>query len=278
MLDAFAYPVSLLMKVWHDLLILVVPADSSLVWPGSILLLVLTVRLILLRPAWTQLVASRRRQLLQPQVAELKRRHRRDSQAYLIAVQELHRSEGIGLGSQLVPMLAQIPVFLGLYHLLAGFTGISGTGGNGAFGPTEVGSFAHATVFGVPLAAAIRTPAATLLAWDSALTQAQVIAVLLPLLLVAALATFVNGWRTQRRQAQLAGPAAPSAPGTDPALAPQLQRITTMLVWLAPVALVLGGVIFPLPLAIVGYSAVNGVWTTVQTQVMLSRLDRLLPA
>jgi YidC/Oxa1 family membrane protein insertase len=49
------------------------------------------------------------------------------------------------------------------------------------------------------------------------------------------------------------------------------------MVWGAPLGLLLGGIVFPLPLAMAVYWAVNGTWTTAQTQLMTARLDRLLP-
>lgn len=276
MLDAFAYPVSLLMKLWHDLLLLVLPAGSTAVWPVSLLLLVLTVRLVLLRPAWTQLLAGRRTQLMQPQLAELKRQYRGDSRSFLLAAQALSRREGVGLGSSAVPALLQIPVFTGLYRLLAGFTLTGHSSDNGAFDPTDVASFAHATVFGVPLSAAIRTPLATLQSVSMDLTQQHVIAVVAPLLLIAALATFINAWRSQRRQAEFTRLGASAATTASP-FAAEMQRMTAIMVWLAPAAVLLVGTIVPLPLAIVIYTAINSVCTTIQTQWMAARVDRLLP-
>lgn len=270
MLDTFAYPVSALMKLLHDLLSLWIAPDTGTAWVASIVLLVCTVRLILLRPGWRQLWSARRTALLQPQLAALRRKHGENQQAYLQAVRDLHHSEGVGIASAIVPVLVQLPVFLGLYHVLAAFTVVGANGTNGLFGPEQVQSFAHATIFGVPLSAAIRTPALTLAGLHPGLTTINVIWVVAPLLVVAALATFVNGWRAHRRQ-----PAAVAA--EDNPLAASFGQLSKLMVWLSPVGLLLCGVTFPLPLAVAVYWAVNGTWSTVQTQLMTARLDRLLP-
>jgi YidC/Oxa1 family membrane protein insertase len=269
MLDAFAYPISALMKLLHDLLGLWLGPDSGLSWVGSIVLLVCVVRLVLLRPAWMQLRSLRRTAQLQPQLRDLKRRHGKDQQAYVRAVRELHQQEGVGVAGGFLPMLLQLPVLLGLYHVLGAFTVLGTSGHNGVFGPEQVRSFASATLWDVPLSAAIRTPAAALSLLQPGLTTLSVVQVVLPLLLIAALATFVNGWQSQRRQ--------PSPAPDDNPLADSMRRVTRSMVWLAPVGLLIGGIVLPLPLGLAIYWAVNGTWTTAQTQLMNRRLDRLLP-
>lgn len=52
--DLFAYPVSLVMKFWHWVLSFVVDPNSGLAWVGSVILLVVTVRLLLMRSMWRQ--------------------------------------------------------------------------------------------------------------------------------------------------------------------------------------------------------------------------------
>ncbi len=263
LLDVFAHPVSILMKWGHDGLSLFFPPDSGLAWVGSVVLLVITIRVLLLPVGWQQLRSARRTAALRPRLAALERDHAGDRAAYLAAARELHRSEGAGLGGCL-PLLAQLPVFLGLYHLLAGF-GVAATEGNGVFDQAQVHGFAHATVAGVPLAAAVRSSAAALGQLQNGLTVGNVLVVVLPLLLVAAGAALVNGLAAARRQ---------PPPATDDPLATGLGTATRAMVWLAPVSILAGGLLFPVPLALVVYWAVNGTWTTAQTVLMNRRLDR----
>lgn len=266
MLDAFAYPVSALMQLLHDLLSHVLVPDSGAAWAGSLLLLVATIRLLLLRPSWTAARSARRMVALRPRLAALKEEHGSDPTAYLAAVRRLQREEGVGAAGVL-PVLAQLPVFLGLYHLLARFADPGSAGTNGVFGPEQVSSFAHARLLDVPLAAAVRSPADVLQALQPGLSTGDVLVVVLPLLLVAAAATFVNSLVAARRQR-----AVPAA--TDDATATALRQVTDLMVWVAPAGLLAGGLLVPVPLALVLYWALNGTWTTVQTLLVNRSLDR----
>lgn len=265
MLDAFSYPVSVLMMVCHDLLSLVFDPASGTAWVGSILLLVCTVRLLLLWPAWKQLGTARRTTALRPRLLALKKAHAGDPTAYAAAARQLQRDERVGaLGC--VPLLLQIPVFLGLYHLLAGFTTVAGAGTNGAFGPGEVHSFAHAGVFGVPLSAAVRTPADVLAALQPGLGLAGVLAVVVPVLVIAAAATFVNAHVAARRQA--------AASADDDPMTVIGGQVSRTMVWFAPLSVLVGGLLFPVPLALMLYWTINGTWTTAQTLLLNHRLDQ----
>ena len=266
MLDAFAYPVSALMALWHDLLSTVLPPGSGAAWVGSILLLVGTIRLLLLRSSWTQLRTSRQLAALRPRLAALKEEHGQDQAAYLEAVRQLRRQEGVGAAGCL-PLLAQVPVFLGLYHLLARFAAVDLPGSNGVFTADQVRSFAHATVFDVPLAAAVRSPATVLESLAPGLVTADVLVVALPLLLVAALATFGNGLLAARRQRA-------TADDPDDPVALAMRRVTEVLVWVGPLGVLAGGLLYPVPVALLLYWAVNGTWTWVQTAVLHRCLDR----
>lgn len=268
MFDVFAYPVSVVMKLWHDLLSVPLDPASGLAWVGSIVLLVCTVRLLLLRPMWHQLVTARRTAALRPQLLELKKKHPDDRLAYANAARQIQKDAGVSAFGCL-PMLLQLPVFMGLYHLLAGFTLTEVAVTNGIFAADQVESFAHATVFGVPLSAAIRTSSAVLQTMSGGLGVGQVLLVVVPLLIVAAGATFVNVLASSRRQAAL--------PRTDDGpLDGVVTRMTRTMVWVAPISVVAGGLFFPVPLALIVYWAVNGTWTTVQTLLMNRRLDQMM--
>lgn len=272
LLSLLSYPVSALMKLVHAVIGLILDPGGGAAWVLTIVLLVIVVRLALLLPAWRQQVAARRAAALQPRLADLKRRHGKDRAGYLQAAAELQRREGASAGASLLPLLVQVPVFLGLYHLLAGFT-VAGAGGNGVFGAAEVALFAHASVFGVPLSAAIHAPAATLAALAPGLTAWSVAAVVLPVAVIAAAATFVGMWWTRRRQS-----AAPQPAADDTALGSSMRQLSTVMMWLSPAGIIAGAVLFPIPLALVTYWAINASMSTVQSVVMGRLLDRSSPA
>jgi len=267
MLDAFAYPVSVLMQLLHTLLSYLLVPDSGAVWVGSLVLLVCTIRLLLLHSAWTAARSARRMAVLRPRLAALKAEHGSDPATYAAAVRRAQREEGVGAAG-LLPVLAQLPVFLGLYHLLARFADSRSSGANGVFGPEQVSSFAHARLFDVPLAAAVTSPTAVLETLQQGLSTGDVLVVVLPLLLMAAAATFVNALVAVRRQRA-------SAPAAEDVMATAMRQVGGAMVWVGPVGVLLGGLLFPVPLALFVYWAVNGTWTTVQMLVINRHLDRV---
>lgn len=265
MSNGLSYPVSVLMKLLHDLIVVVADPATGAAWILTIVLVVGVVRFVLLVPAWRQQVSARRAAVLQPRLAELRRRHRGDQAAYLRAASALQRQEGVTLGASILPVLIQLPMFFGLYHLLAGFTR-AGAGGNGVFSAAEVASFAHATLFGVPLSATVRAPATALAALSPGLTASGAAAVILPLAAVAALVTFVGLWWSRRHQV-----------GTGISVAATTNRVSMIMMWASPVGLAVAPLLFPVPLALVVYWVVNGTWTTAQSVLMGLWLDRLHP-
>ena len=156
----------------------------------------------------------------------------------------------------LVPLaLAQLPVFLGLLHVLHGFTAGSGT--DYAFGATDVGSFLAARLFSAPLAAYVRMPADMLARYGVDRWQVAVVAV--PLAALAALATYLTSRHGLRR-----------TPPADP----QAALVGRLTLWLLPVGALVGGILFAFPVVILVYWLANNAWTAAQ-QVLLHRvLDR----
>ena len=161
-MDLFAYPVSLVMKFWHWVLSFMVDPDSGFAWVGSVLLLVVTVRLLLLRSMWRQQYSMRKMAQLGPRMKELQLKYKdrkspEDRQEQAKEMQAMYSDAGVNPLAGCLPLLVQIPVFLGLYHVLLNFSprGVSieeaQTMTNGAFGPDQVSSFLNAEIFGVPL-------------------------------------------------------------------------------------------------------------------------------
>lgn len=60
-------------------------------------------------------------QELQPQIKALQKKYGKDRQKMALEMQKLQREHGFNPILGCLPMLAQIPVFLGLYHVLMSF-------------------------------------------------------------------------------------------------------------------------------------------------------------
>lgn len=210
-MDLFAYPVSLVMKFWHWVLSFVVDPDSGIAWVGSVLLLVVTVRLLLMRSMWRQQYSMRKMAQLGPKMKELQLKYKdrkspEDRQEQAKEMQAMYSDAGVNPLAGCLPLLVQIPVFLGLYYVLLNFSprGVSieeaSTMTNGAFGPDQVSSFLNAEIFGVPLASYIRMPQEVMESLHPGLVREDILMLAVPLFVLAGIATFINMWNSFRRQ------------------------------------------------------------------------------
>lgn len=210
-MDLFAYPVSFVMKFWHWMLSFVVDPDSGIAWVGSVILLVVTVRLILLRSMWRQQYSMRKMAQLAPKMKELQNKYKdrkapEDRQEQAKEMQALYSDAGVNPAAGCLPLLVQIPVFLGLYYVLLNFSPPGKTleeaaaEGNGAFGPEQVASFLNAEIFGVPLASYIRMPQEVMDTLHPGLVREDILMLAVPLFVLAGIATFINMWNSFRRQ------------------------------------------------------------------------------
>ena len=210
-MDLFAYPVSLVMKFWHWVLSFVVDPNSGLAWVGSVILLVVTVRLLLMRSMWRQQYSMRKMAQLGPKMKEMQLKYKdrkspEDRQEQAKEMQAMYSDAGVNPAAGCLPLFVQIPVFLGLYHVLLNFSPRdvsieeAQTMTNGAFGPDQVSSFLNAEIFGVPLASYIRMPQEVMESLHPGLVREDILVLAVPLFVLAGIATFINMWNSFRRQ------------------------------------------------------------------------------
>src|SRR3954468_8555333 len=91
---------------------------SGLGWTLSIVFLVITARLLLFRLFIKQVHYTRNMQKMQPKIQKLREKHKDDRAELNRQMMKLQQEEGFNPLSGCLPMLLQIPVFLGLYHVL----------------------------------------------------------------------------------------------------------------------------------------------------------------
>jgi len=242
--DPVFYAVSGVMWCWHRLFGFAFGPASGAAWALSVVFLVLTLRALLIRPFLAQVRSGRVMRELAPQLAELRTRHADDPARLLQETSALQRRHGVSTGSMLLPVLVQVPVFLGLLHVLTGFhPGLA----NYAFGAGEVASFLDARLFGVPLSAYLSMPL------DGVADRWGVALVTVPLILLAALATHLTA-RLSLRQQPTDGP---------------LAGVMRWTPWVFPLGVLVGGAFFPFPVAILLYWLTNSAWTLVQQRLVL---------
>ena len=271
-LDYFYYPVSAIMWLWYKAFAFVLGPTSFFAWTLSVMFLVFTLRAILYHPFVRQIRTTRQMQELQPQIKALQKKYGKDRQRMALEMQKLQREHGFNPILGCLPMLAQIPVFLGLYHVLRCFnrttTGIGQLGlspernrelGNYVFSAADVGHFLDANLFGAPLGASMTQRGASLAAFTD-FSRPAVIAVGVPVMIMAGIATYFNSRASIARQSP------------EAAANPQTAMMNKLALYVFPLGVVVGGPF--LPLAIIFYWFSNNIWTFGQQHVVFGKIEK----
>jgi YidC/Oxa1 family membrane protein insertase len=271
-LDYFYYPVSAIMWLWYKAFAFLLGPSSFFAWTLSVMFLVFTLRAILYHPFVRQIRTTRQMQELQPQIKALQKKYGKDRQRMALEMQKLQREHGFNPILGCLPMLAQIPVFLGLYHVLRCFnrtsTGIGQLGlspernrqlGNYVFSAGDVGHFLDANLFGAPLSASMTQRGASLAAFTE-FSRPAVIAVGVPVMILAGIATYFNSRASVARQSP------------EAAANPQTAMMNKLALYVFPLGVVVGGPF--LPLAIIFYWFANNIWTFGQQHVVFGMIEK----
>lgn len=195
MLEIFMYPVSGIMKLWHLLLSLFM-ADTT-AWLISIVLLVLTIRLLISPLNWISVRTGRIGALIRPQSNAIMERRRaaKDVDELMAAdadLKALHAEHNFRPGLGCLPPLIMLPVFIGLYQVLLRMARPSASEQSniGLLNAEEIAAFRTAEFNGIPLPAFMSMPQE----WAASLgvTGEQVREVMTPWLIAAIVFTVVN--------------------------------------------------------------------------------------
>src|SRR6185312_12369470 len=189
-----------------------------------------------------------------------------------LEMQKLQREHGFNPILGCLPMLVQIPVFLGLYHVLRCFnrttSGIGQLGlspernralGNYVFSAEDVGHFLDANLFGAPLGASMTQRGASLAAF-SEFSRPAVAAVAVPVMILAGVATYFNSRASVARQS------------AEAAANPQTAMMNKLALYVFPLGVVVGGPF--LPLAIILYWFANNIWTFGQQHYVFGMIEK----
>jgi YidC/Oxa1 family membrane protein insertase len=121
MLDWIYYAVSWVMLAWHwvwDQIGVGQWLATNWDWVLSIVFLVLTVRGILFPLFVKQIRSQRAMQALQPKLKVLQEKHKGDRETLQKEMMELYRTEKANPLMGCLPLLLQMPVFLGVFHVI----------------------------------------------------------------------------------------------------------------------------------------------------------------
>ncbi len=270
-LDIVYYPVSWIMWVWYKLFGALLGPSNFFAWALSVMFLVFTLRALLYQPFVKQIRTTRQMQELQPQIKALQKKYGKDRQRMALEMQKLQREHGFNPILGCLPMLAQIPVFLGLYHVLRSFNRTTGgfgqphmtvvenrMTGNYVFTPADVGHFLDANLWGAPIGA-FMTQHAGLDAFTH-FSRLAVIAVGTPVMILAGIATYFNSRASVARQSP------------EAAANPQTAMMNKMALYVFPLGVVVGGPF--LPLAIILYWFSNNIWTFGQQHYVFAMIEK----
>jgi YidC/Oxa1 family membrane protein insertase len=150
--------ISWILLRWHQVWAHVLPGSGHWLgtdWPWilSIVCLVITVRIILFPIFVKQIRSQRAMQALQPKLKELQTKHKGDQQTLREEMMKLYQTEKVNPLMGCLPMFLQIPVFLGLFHVLQRLDPVQ-TKNTTLYGWTQLewDSAARARLFGVSIA------------------------------------------------------------------------------------------------------------------------------
>ncbi|PZS14659.1 MAG: membrane protein insertase YidC [Pseudonocardiales bacterium] len=265
MLNFIYYPVSAILWFWHKAFGYLLGPGNGFGWALAVVFLVFTLRAVLFKPFVSQVRSMRKMQEFAPEIQKLKKKYGDDKQKMAAEMQKLQSEHGVNPLGGCLPVLVQIPVFIGLFHVLRSFNRpslspeMNRQTANYVFSALDVQSFLDARVFGVPLSAFITEPTELLTRYGD-ISRWQIAVVAVPLTIVAGVLTHLTAKQSVARQnpAQIAAN-------------PQAAMMNKLMVWLFPVGVVAGGPFFPL--AILMYWLSNNLWTLGQQRVVYQRIE-----
>ena len=266
MLNFIYYPVSFILWVWHKAFSALFGDTGwggGIAWSLAVVFLVFTLRAFLYKPFVSQVRSMRKMQEFQPEIAKLRKKYANDKQKQAAEMQRLQKEHGVNPVAGCLPILVQLPVFIGLFHVLRSFNPILTDGSprteNYFFDQAGVESFNSASLFGAKLGSWVTEGSAALEAAGT--TMANMIIVMIPLMIAAGVFTHITARHSVARQVA-------SGQGMDN---PQTAIMQKLMLYVFPIGVVVGAPF--LPLAILIYWVSNNLWTLGQQYVVYRRID-----
>jgi YidC/Oxa1 family membrane protein insertase len=173
---------------------------------------------------------------MQPKVKALQEKHKGDRESMQKELMELYRSEGTNPLMGCLPMFLQIPVFLGLFHVLRHLKPTMPDRLKTLYGWTagQFDSASHAKLFGAPISSSFRSTAEELSHLDASPTTVKVVAGVLVAIMICT--TFLSS-----RQMILK---------TGWSEDPQQRMIQRLMLYGVPISLLVSGTLFPIGVVI----------------------------
>lgn len=256
MLNFIYYPVSFIMWCWHQVFGSMLGDSSGIAWALSVVFLVFTLRLLLFKPFVSQVRSMRKMQEFAPEMQKLKKKYGNDRQKLAEEMQKLQRQEGFNPLGGCLPVLVQVPVFIGLFQVLREFQ--PGDQENYFFDAQGVESFVSSDLFGAKLNAWVTQGSEQLAALGTSIPQMLV--VMVPLMIAAGVFTHITARHSVARQTEAQLEANPQA-----------AIMNKLMLYVFPIGVVVGAPF--LPLAVLIYWVANNLWTLGQQYIVYRKID-----
>jgi YidC/Oxa1 family membrane protein insertase len=176
-------------------------------------------------------------------------------------MQRLQKEHGVNPLGGCLPVLVQVPVFIGLFHVLREFGPTNGDGSprteNYFFGLEEVQSFNRSDLFGAKLGNWVLQGEEFLNAAGTSV--ASMLIVMIPLMIAAGVFTHITARHSVARQT------------AAQAENPQTAIMNRLMLYVFPIGVVVGAPF--LPLAVLLYWVSNNLWTLGQQWVVYRKID-----
>jgi len=257
-LDWIYYAISWILLRWHALWASIgIPEDRFLgtnwTWVLAIVFLVVSVRVILFPIFVKQIKSQRAMQALQPRVKELQAKHKGDRETLQKEMMELYKTEKANPLMGCLPMVLQIPVFLGLFHTLRRLNPSNTQTTLYGWTAGQFHDATHATLFTAPLPSKFGSTGAELTALGADGHIVKIIAGVLILIMMT------TTYLTSRQMILKTGWAED----------PQQKMIQRLMLYGIPVSLLVSGSLFPIGVII--YWVTNNLFTLAQQQWVLRK-------
>ncbi|MEV5827199.1 membrane protein insertase YidC [Spirillospora sp. NPDC052242] len=253
MLD-WLYEIVSQLIVWiHTGLSTFLPKDSGWAWGGSIILLTVLLRLVMVPLFVKQIHASRKMQELAPKVQALRKKYKNDKQRLNQEVMKLYQENGANPLSGCLPLLVQMPVFIGLFQTLQRISDAKDGESVFAMSADLVQSAQHASIFGAHI------PDTFLNAWGNDPKSWTAIVITAIAVVISSCTTFFTMRASMKRQ--------PITDDNNPMM--QAQK---MMVFLAPLFGLVG---LGFPLGVLMYWVTSNSWTLAQQHYIYKKYPPL---
>jgi YidC/Oxa1 family membrane protein insertase len=237
-MDFIYTAISWILLKWHTLWDAILPDGAWLGtnwdWILSIVFLVITIRVILFPIFVKQIKSQRAMQALQPKIKELQAKHKGDRETMQKELMELYRSEKANPLMGCLPMFLQIPVFLGLFHVLRRLDPDNGQKTLYGWTAEQFNSAADAKLFKAPITAHFTSTAEELAKLDASGVTVKIVAGVLVAIMI------VTTFMTSRQMILKTGWSED----------PQQKMIQRLMLYGIPFSLLISGGLFPIGVVI----------------------------